>query len=492
MNIQFIKNKLAFNIKNYLAITIGFLIIISINSNSSHLEIFNEFIYELNLNSFIIILNTFRFLTPFFILVLLLIITLINIKYFINQKYPLFLILLIFNFLFQLIVYKFNYLEFDIGYAQLAINCINLAILFSLSHIYDLKIFDKVFFYFTFFFLFIISIYFSINILLDALNTGLLYLYWTKELIPNGQFIGQPNPRVTGLSKILILYFVFHFFIFYQIHKNSMKKIFNYLILFICIFFIYGMQTRGGLIGIFLFSFFYLIFIKEKLFNKLKKIILIIIIPILFYEVVMQPSLRLNNHSKETETTLAEADNLNNHSKATTSAEAEAENYNRYYNKENGLLLHSSGRVDLWKLGIDEIKKKVIIFGFGPQGDRQIFEDIKVNSSLKNLKAIKWSTNISNGLLYSYLSGGLVSLILISAIYILIIKEIVLAIFINSIFRKNSKKEIVSIFCLIYLCFRSIFENSFTLFSTDYILLVITFYNLYQFNLNSRIKFVKK
>jgi len=46
MNIQFIKYKLAFNIKNCLAITIGFLIIISINSNSAHLEIFSESVYE--------------------------------------------------------------------------------------------------------------------------------------------------------------------------------------------------------------------------------------------------------------------------------------------------------------------------------------------------------------------------------------------------------------------------------------------------------------
>ena len=471
MNIQFIKKKLSFNTKNYLAMTIGLLIIISINSNSSHLKIFNDFVYKFDLNSSIIIFNTFRFLIPFFIFFILMLITLINIKFFINQKHPFFLIILIFNFLFQLIVYKFNYLEFDIGYIQLAINCINFAILFFLSNIYDLKIFNKVLFYFTFFFLFIISIYFSINTLVYVLDKGQLYLYWTEELSPTGHFIGQPNPRVTGLSKILVIYFVFHFFIFYQIHKNSMKKIFNYLILFICIFFIYGMQTRGGLIGIFFFSLFYLIFIKEKLFNKLKKIILIIIIPILFYEVVMQPNLRLENHSKET--TLAKSSN-------------------RYYNKEDGLLLHNSGRVDLWKIGISEIKKKVIIFGLGPQGDRQIFEKIDANSNLEILKAIKWSKNISNGILYTYLSGGLVSLILISVIYILIIKEVVLAIFINSIFRKNSKEGIVAIFCLIYLCFRSIYENSFTVFSTDYILLVITFYNIYQFNLNSRIKFVKE
>ena len=97
------------------------------------------------------------------------------------------------------------------------------------------------------------------------------------------------------------------------------------------------MQTRGGLLGIFLFSLFYLIFIKEKLFNKLKKIILIIIIPILFYEVVM---------SSFTKTVI----------KTNT-----PDSSSRYYNKKNGLLLHNSGRVDLWKIAIKEIKKNNVI-----------------------------------------------------------------------------------------------------------------------------------
>ena len=44
MNIQYIKKKLSFNTKNYLAMTIGLLVIISINSNSSHLKIFNDFV----------------------------------------------------------------------------------------------------------------------------------------------------------------------------------------------------------------------------------------------------------------------------------------------------------------------------------------------------------------------------------------------------------------------------------------------------------------
>ena len=103
-----------------------------------------------------------------------------------------------------------------------------------------------------------------------------------------------------------------------------------------------------------------------------------------------------------------------------------------------------------------------------------------------------WSTNISNGLLYSYLSGGIFSLVLIILIYILVIKEIISAIFFNGVFKKNSKTEIVSIFCLIYLCFRSLYENGFTVFGTDYILLVINFFNLYQFNLNSKVKSFKK
>ena len=222
---QFIKNKLAFNIKNYLALAGCFILIISINSNSSHLKIFNDFVYKFDLNSLIIIFNTFRFLFPFFIFFILMLITLVNIKFFKNQKNLLFLIILKFNFIFQLIVYKFHSLQFDIGYIQLAINCINFALIFSLSNFYNLKFFNKTIFYFTFIFLFLVSIYFSLNILLSALNTGKFYLYWTESLNPIGQFIGQPNPRVTGLSKILVIYFVFHFFVFFQTNKN--KKIIN-------------------------------------------------------------------------------------------------------------------------------------------------------------------------------------------------------------------------------------------------------------------------
>ena len=213
---QFIKNKLAFNIKNYLALAGSLFLVISINSNSSHLKIFNDFVYKFDLNSLIIIFNTFRFLIPFFIFFILVLITLINIKYFINQKHLIFLIILKFNFIFQLIVYKFHSLQFDIGYIQLAINCINFALIFSLSNAYKLKFFNKIMFYFTFIFLFLVSIYFSINILFSALNTGKFYLYWTESLSPIGQFIGQPNPRVTGLSKILEMFIYRITFILYQ------------------------------------------------------------------------------------------------------------------------------------------------------------------------------------------------------------------------------------------------------------------------------------
>lgn len=469
---QFIKNKLAFNIKNYLALAGSLFLVISINSNSSHLKIFNDFEYKFDLNSLIVIFNTFRFLIPFFIFFILVLITLISLKYFINQKHLVFLIILKFNFIFQLIVYKFHFLQFDIGYIQLAINCINFALIFSLSNAYKLKLFNKIIFYFTFIFLFLVSIYFSINILISAINTGKFYLYWTERLSPIGQFIGQPNPRVTGLSKILVMYFVFHFFVFFQTNKN--KNIINYLVLFICIFFIYGMQTRGGLAGIIIFTLFYIFFVEEIFLNKLKKLILILLIPILFYEIFMNSIFEMNFYKK-----------------IKIEKDLKLEKTNRYV-KDDSFLIHSSGRSDLWKIGINEIKKNEIIFGYGPQGDRQIFDKLKNDNSLENSRAIKWSTNISNGLLYTYLSGGIFSLLTIISIYILTIKEIIFAIFFNGVFKKNCKTEIVSIFCLIYLCFRSLYENSFAVFSTDYILLVINFFNLYKFNLNSKIKSFKK
>jgi O-antigen ligase len=250
------------------------------------------------------------------------------------------------------------------------------------------------------------------------------------------------------------------------------------------------MQTRGGLAGIIIFILFYIFFVREIFLIKLKKLILILLIPILFYEIFMNSIFEINFYKEikiENDLKLEKSNRKNKIEK-----DLKFEKSNRFYVKDDGFLIHSSGRSDLWKIGINEIKKSAIIFGYGPQGDRQIFDKLKNDNNLENSRAIKWSTNISNSLLYTYLSGGVFGLVLIMSIYILIIKEVIFAIFFNGVFKKNSKTEIVSIFCLIYLCFRSLYENGFAVFSTDYILLVINFFNLYKFNLNSKVKSFKK
>ena len=476
---QFIKNKLPFNIINYLAIILGLLIIISINSNSSHLKVFFDLQYKFNLDTFLIIFNTTRLLLPFIIFMLMIIIILLNLNLLCSHGNHIFFKILILNFLYQIIIYKFNFLKFEITYVQLAINCLNFTILYILANTFGLKFFEKYFFYLIFLIFFLLSIFFCTKILINTIDADAIYMYSSQFSNPSGKFLDQPNPRVTGLSKILVLYFAFHFFIFFRVFNKKKFLIFNYLILFICMFFIYGLQTRNSLVGICIFLFIYFFFINENKIKKFKNLILIFFIPIIFYE------LSMNNISQ------VKIDVGNNEINNTPLLENNRylEN-NRFFEKNTGLKIHSSGRISLWKLAIDNIKDSSIIFGVGPQGDRQIFNILKKNKSYDVPDSISWSTSVSNGLLYSYLSGGIVSLLLIISIYIIIIKEVFIAVFINKLFSKNVEKELVSIFCLIYLCFRSLYENGFTVFGSDYVFLIITFYNIYQFNL--KYKSIKK
>ena len=135
----------------------------------------------------------------------------------------------------------------------------------------------------------------------------------------------------------------------------------------------------------------------------------------------------------------------------------------------------------LWKLSLDLIKQYKIILGVGPQGDRQIFETHKQK---RYVETIQWSTNVSNGYIYSYLSAGILGFSIALIVSMILVKEVFVAVFTNKIFTKNSDLNYLSIFCIIFLCFRNLFENGIFYFGTDFIFVLISYLNLYKFNNN--------
>jgi hypothetical protein len=78
----------------------------------------------------------------------------------------------------------------------------------------------------------------------------MLYLYSSSTLEAETKTIHQANPRVTGISRMLLILFYFIFFIKIQFKKNKLKQIICIILLFFFSFTIYGMQSRGSILGL--------------------------------------------------------------------------------------------------------------------------------------------------------------------------------------------------------------------------------------------------
>ena len=118
----------------------------------------------------------------------------------------------------------------------------------------------------------------------------------------------------------------------------------------------------------------------------------------------------------------------------------------------------TSGRFDIWRYSINNNYKN--FFGFGPQGDRFFLDNYKNKN--------KFGNNSSNVLIYSFLSGGYFGVILTLLIYFGLINKI------KNILLTSTKDNIFLSFSLsiiIFFLIRSIFENSFVIFSIDYLLI---------------------
>jgi len=123
---------------------------------------------------------------------------------------------------------------------------------------------------------------------------------------------------------------------------------------------------------------------------------------------------------------------------------------------------NSSGRVDIWSYTINNYNYKNF-FGYGSQGDRFFLKKYEKN----------YGNNSSNAILYSLLSGGYLGLILIIFIYINLTKKIFLGMSFN---KKDDIYYNFSISVIIFFFIRSLFENSFALFSIDYLLILTSIF----------------
>jgi len=240
--------------------------------------------------------------------------------------------------------------------------------------------------------------------------------------------MGQANPRITGLSRTLAIINLFIIVFFFNLKKSYFKKILKVFFVLSSTLIIF-MQSRGSIICYFFSVGFIILYLINSNRNfKIKYFFLFILLPFILYFV-------FNN-------------NLNN----------KFINENKI--ESNRILsTSSSGRYEIF---IHTLKNYDYnkFFGYGPNGDRFFLKDFD--------KKNKYGDNTSNTLLYSLVSGGYPSIFFLILIYFEIIKIFIVCK--EKILIYKSIYINFSFACLIFFSIRSFFENSFGLFSIDFLI----------------------
>ena len=139
--------------------------------------------------------------------------------------------------------------------------------------------------------------------------------------------------------------------------------------------------------------------------------------------------------------------------------------------------ISSSGRIDIWKASFKIIKEKKIILGKGPQADRLLLSEHQGKSILNNNVHI-FDNNSSNALIYSFLSGGLISFVTLLIVYFLILRQIFFYLFIKKAISKKYFLINFSLITLIFLTVRTVFENGYAVFGVDYLFCITCYFIL--------------
>lgn len=434
----------------------------SINSKIS------DIFYEKN-NSLNIIIIFLRIIIP--IITFLILIFFLRIK-----KIKLFILSYFIYAVWMLIVYNFNKenLITNLEKYHLIISMISILLIIHIMEYSEFKNLHLKILYSSIIFISLISLYFAFFLLYELFQKNeTYYLYYNASFVAEGKNLLQVNPRITGISRMLGLVFLFIF----SLYICKKKKIYNYfflLIIFFLSFLIYGMQSKGSYISIVLLVFYYLIFFKDKVKKKFSILFFIVVLPIISYETIVKIKFEANIKIK---------------SEASGKEKAQILRENIIINRflsDNLIIIndievkdYTTGRFEIWKRSVKEIADKKIIFGKGPQADRLLLKSKNFNPSQPTHF---YDSNASNGLIYSYLCAGIIGLFFILSIYLLIIYEIYKSIFLHKAFIYKDSYSIFSILTLSFLTTRTIYENGFAIFGIDFIFTIISYFVLKKQN----------
>ena len=306
---------------------------------------------------------------------------------------------------------------------------------------------------------------------------------------PDLDLFKQAPPRATGYSRLVAVISLFTI-IYIEYFKNKLLKILLIFFNTILAIVIWQFQSRGTFVCYYSSIFIILFLIENQNLwrNKISKLFLYFFMPILISSLAgtyQKNNLEINSkvteiNSKNTQEQEKIIDEVLIPSLKMAKDEvlisslkiAKEEIYNNRLFKKN-----TSGRITLWAESIEFFDKKKF-FGYGVQGDRVLI--IEINNK-KNKGFNPYGNNVSNGLIYSFVSGGYLALIVFIIIYVVTLKVGI------DFFKKLLTKEKIepsvqySSILIFYLTIRTIFENGYALFSIDFLLFIIAISIMYDY-----------
>jgi len=283
----------------------------------------------------------------------------------------------------------------------------------------------------------LLTIVLSINFAAD------LYSYFFKDV---SRFYGNINSyfdsfqiRSSGSSRISLILLIIYSTLIMDFVKLKWIK-FLPIIIFSTLIFLY--QSRAAILLLFIFLIINILHMKKPIFRSI--LIYILIPKILFFVLpAIQSSFFIYNEFKDKKEFSINKNFLNDFL-------VNSDQFQRGNNKQ-----FSSGRKDDW---IEIYKsfnyKKNLYLGYGSQGDRYLINE-----------------TASNGLIYAFVSSGLIGLLLYSSLSLYALFLVFKYYFINN--KKDNLIHCCSIIILLILI-RSLVESSYSHFGIDYILIIVS------------------
>ena len=289
----------------------------------------------------------------------------------------------------------------------------------------------------------------------------------------NELLFDQAIPRVTGLSRslaILNLFLIIGWFHFRDFFNWVGKNIYILIILIIGVL-IWSLNSRGTILCYFFgLSIYFFLILKDTFQSKIKYLILFMMVPIFFFysagnfNIIDKDKIFLEGKGDQDKIYL---EGKGDQDKIYLEGSRFTGNTNVNF---------SSGRFELWNYSINNYDNSKI-FGYGPQGDRYLLME----------KFSHYGSNVSNGPIYALLSGGYFGLFFFILLYLRVIFNTTITILNPKLLREN---YIISC-SVIFVCFfllRSTVENSFALFSVDFLIFIISNVLIEKFKKNKKLK----